>query len=333
MRFRPDSPSLASTIRRLWWNTGGVKLLDTVRQRMVASATGPFAHAPYPLADTLQYRGDPGLFGPDSVSWRVVGDVTAIVGGIRALLVQAAHPEVVAGVADHSRYREDPLGRLSRTSAYVTATTYGAMPEVEEAVERVRRAHRRVQGMSHRGRTYSADTPTLAAWVHNALTDSFLTAYQCFGPGPLTPSEADRFVAEQARIGRLLDADPLPLTAGELGRWMAGHEGISASPGMEAAVEFLTAPPLAGIGLRVGYRIMQAGAVATLPSRLADVLGVGHAPGAIEAAVAMVASLRWALGPSPSWHLALIRVGAPVPAGLFRQPRPTERLGATGRPA
>ena len=72
--------------------------------------------------------GDPGLFGPDSVTWRVIGDVATFIGGIRALLVQAAHQEVAAGVADHSRYQDDPLGRLSRTSAYVTATAFGAMP-------------------------------------------------------------------------------------------------------------------------------------------------------------------------------------------------------------
>ncbi|NIR38143.1 MAG: DUF2236 domain-containing protein, partial [Actinobacteria bacterium] len=67
-----------------------------------------FKHAEYPLAESLSYPGDPGLFGPDSVSWRVIGDVAAFLGGIRALLVQAAHPEVVAGVSDHSRYQEDP---------------------------------------------------------------------------------------------------------------------------------------------------------------------------------------------------------------------------------
>ena len=68
------------------------------------------------------------------ITWELMGDASTFIGGIRALLVQAAHPEVVAGVADHSRYREDPLGRLSRTSNYVTATSYGAMPEVDAAV-------------------------------------------------------------------------------------------------------------------------------------------------------------------------------------------------------
>ena len=117
------------------------------------------------------------------MTWQVVGDTAVLVGGIRALLVQAAHPEVVAGVAEHSRYRQDPLGRLSRTSAYVTATSFGAMPEVERAVAIVRKAHRPVVGLSHRGLPYDAADPALAAWVHNSMTDSFLTAFRTSAPG------------------------------------------------------------------------------------------------------------------------------------------------------
>lgn len=98
----------------------------------------------------LDYCGDPGLLGPDPVSRRVIGHAAAFVGGIRALLVQTAHPEVVAGVAQHSRYRSDPLGRLSRTSVYVTETTYGARPEVDAAVAAVRRRADAYRGVAQR---------------------------------------------------------------------------------------------------------------------------------------------------------------------------------------
>jgi len=94
-----------------------VTAIDEIRRRIVGTTTGLFAHAPYPLEDSLQYEGDPGLFGPDSVTWSVMGDVSTMVGGIRALLIQGAHQEVAAGVADHSRYQDDPLGRLSRWRA------------------------------------------------------------------------------------------------------------------------------------------------------------------------------------------------------------------------
>jgi uncharacterized protein (DUF2236 family) len=307
------------------------RAVDLARGSLIASATGPFAHGSYPLADSLRYEGDPGLFGPGSVSWRVVGDVAAFVGGVRALFVQSAHPEVVAGVEQHSRYREDPLGRLARTSAYVTATTFGAMPEVEAAVAKVRRAHRIVAGYSHRGLPYSADAPALSAWVHNALTDSFLRCYQEFGPERLTDEEADRFVAEQSEVGKLLDADPLPSTAAGLAEWVEWHPHLGPSPGMEDAIEFLRRPPLETLGQKAGYQIMQAAAVATLPERLRRVLDVKQRSGALPAGRALMATLRWALGMSPSWNLALVRVGAQVPSGLFRQPLPPPGAGATGR--
>jgi uncharacterized protein (DUF2236 family) len=300
-------------------------LTESLRHRVVASATGPFQHAPYPLARTLAYRGDPGLFGPGSISWTVIGDSSSFAGGIRALLVQAAHPEVVAGVADHSRYREVPLGRLSRTSAYVTATTYGAMPEVEHAVDLVRRAHRRVVGTSHRGRPYTADMAQFAAWVHNALTDSFLATYQAYAPRPLAEADADRFVEEQTRVGHLLGADPLPTTARELRIWLATHPEAAPSPGMTEALAFLESPPLTA-GVRAGYQVLFQAAVSTIPARLRSVLDISPRPGARSAGRASVAFLRWALGASPSWHVALIRTGSPVPPGLFRQPLPLDRL-------
>jgi uncharacterized protein (DUF2236 family) len=307
-----------------------VKPLEAFRDRITDSATRPFKHAGYPLADTLSYAGDPGLFGPGSISWQVLGDTSSFIGGIRALLVQAAHPEVVAGVMDHSRYREDPLGRLSRTSNYVTATTYGAIPEVEEAVGIVRRIHRRVQGTSHRGVAYSADVPDLSAWVHNALTDGFLAAYRAFGPRPLDEEDADRFVAEQTRVGRLLEADPMPETAAGLEAWLAGHADAGDSPGLREAIEFLRSPPLPWT-LRVGYRIMFHAAVATIPLRLREVLGLRRRPGALAGGRLLARFLRWALGDSPTWKLALIRAGAEPPEDArFRQPLPIETLEAWG---
>jgi len=295
-------------------------ILDASRDRIAASARGLFAHAPFPLAHTLDYPGDPGLFGPASVTWTVIGDVATFVGGIRALLVQAAHPEVMAGVADHSRYRDDPLGRLSRTSSYVTATAFGARSEVDRAVEIVRGAHRPIRGTSHRDRTYKADAPELAAWVHNALTDSFLTAHQFFGPTRLSPLEADRFVVEQTEVGRLLGAAPLPETAPDLAAWVEDHPDIGRSPAIADTVDFLRAPPLP-LHIRIPYRVLFEAAVATVGPRLRRVLGLEPRRGAIVTGRAVIAFLRFNLGSSPSRQLALTRVGAPLPPGLFRHSR------------
>ncbi|MDJ0791162.1 MAG: oxygenase MpaB family protein [Acidimicrobiia bacterium] len=296
---------------------------------MADSTAGLFAHAAYPLEHSLSYPGDPGLFGPDSASWEVLGDVASFIGGIRALLIQAAHPEVVAGVSDHSSYEADPLGRLSRTSAYVTATGYGAMPEVEQALALVRRAHVPVKGTSHRGQRYSANGSAFASWVHNVLIDSFLTTHQTFGPTALPKARANSFVDEQAQLGAMLSARDLPRTQDSLADWIASHPDLAPSPGMEATVRFLKNPPLP-LGIRQGYRVLFQAAAATVPPRIADMLGVREYPGAVAGGKAMVTTLRWSMGSSPSWWLALERVGAPFPDGVrFR--RPPAAVGAAER--
>jgi uncharacterized protein (DUF2236 family) len=296
-----------------------------LRGRVAGAAGGLFSHGEYPLARTLDYPGDPGLFGPGSMTWPVVGDTAVFVGGIRALLVQAAHPEVAAGVADHSRYRQDPLGRLTRTAAYVTATSFGAMPEVEHAVALVRRRHRPVTGQSGRGQPYDAGDPALAAWVHNTLADSFLAAYRAYGARPCPPADADRYAREQRRAGALLDADPLPGTAGELAAWITGHPALAPSAAGREAIAFLRHPPLPA-AVRAAYGVLFRAAAATLPARIAEVTGVAPRPGDRALGVTAVGALRWALGASPDWQLALARTGAPEPDGVrFRQPMPATR--------
>lgn len=296
--------------------------LRSLRDPVVSAMTGLFAHGPTPLANTLDFPGDPGILGPDSVSWRVLGDASVFVGGIRALVIQSAHAEVVAGVEDHSTYRSDPLGRLSRTSVYVTETTYGAMPEVEAAVQVVRRAHRPVHGTSERNLPYSAGRPEMAAWVHNVLTDSFLAAYQAFGPARLSAVDADRFVAEQTRIGRLLGADPLPETSDELTDWIANHPDRVVTNAQRNAISFLRSPPLSP-PIKIAYRLLFNAALTTVPSDMRLQLGVEPGKRAGGIGRNATGALRWALGASPSWHLALVRCDATIPVGLFRQPLPS----------
>ncbi|MEM9714223.1 MAG: oxygenase MpaB family protein, partial [Actinomycetota bacterium] len=125
----------------------------------------------------IDERADDGWFGPGSATWHVHGDLSMLVGGVRALLLQTLHPGAMAGVADHSSYREDPLGRLHRTGAFVGATTFGSTAEAEQAVEVVRTVHRRVVGTTPEGVPYSADDPHLLLWVHATEVDSFLRAH------------------------------------------------------------------------------------------------------------------------------------------------------------
>src|SRR5579884_880012 len=132
----------------------------------------PFGKRPLPLHDST---ADPGLFGPGSVTWRVMHEPLLILGGGRALLMQAANPLVAQGAIDFSAYAEDPFGRLMRTVRWVTMCTYGTRAEAEAACALVNHMHARVVGslpaphatrrMPAR-RAYSALDGELLRWVH-----------------------------------------------------------------------------------------------------------------------------------------------------------------------
>ncbi len=285
------------------------------KARLTETAVGLFSHAPDPLEETFQYPDDPGLFGPESITWKIMGDVSSFIGGIRALLIQAAHPEVAAGVANHSTYRDDPLGRLSRTASYVTATAFGAMPEVEKSIKMVSSAHRPVIGTSSRGEKYSAGNPEMAAWVHNALIDSFLVSYQNFGPFVLKNEEADSYVYEQTNLGNLMKASPLPENAASLSCWLSENPKVGSSKEGAEAVSFLKKPPLPFF-TRIAYKILFNAAVVTMPIELREAIGVNPKKGAKTAGNFLTKVLRYALGSSPAWAAALDRSGTKRPNGI-----------------
>ena len=287
-----------------------------IKERVTARVVNLFSHSEKPLENTHLYKGDNGLFGPGAISWEVLGDVSSFVGGIRGLLIQAAHPEVAAGVADHSRYREDPLGRLSRTAYYVTSMTYGAAYEIDFAVEMVKKAHTGVSGFSERGLAYNATSPDYSAWVHNTLTDSFLEAFKTFRR-PLSEKEADTFVQEQAKIGERMGATPLPRTAKSLRSWVVDHPALGRSEAMHEAIVFLKKPPLSRVEL-IGYRVLQRAAATTIDPKIQKILGLKPTPVSLKAGKALISGLRWALKFSPAWKAALIRSGAEFDHNLFR---------------
>ncbi len=152
----------------------------------------------------VEPAADPGLFGPQSITWRVHADPLIWLGGLRALLLQAVHPLAMAGVAGHSNFRADPWGRLFRTAQYVGAVTYGTTQEAHQAAARVRGVHRTVRGIDPVSRRpYRASDPHLLTWVHVTEVDSFLTTARRGGLR-MSDADADRYVAEQARAGALL---------------------------------------------------------------------------------------------------------------------------------
>src|SRR5690606_35583350 len=187
----------------------------------------------------VPFEEDPGYFGPGSVTWRVHDDACVLLGGIRALMLQTMHPLAMAGVHQHSNYRQDPLSRLANTSVYVGTTIYGTRQQVRDAVAMVKRIHEPVTGVASDGRPYAANDPHLLTWVHHTLVDSFLRAYRRYGAGHLDEADADRYVEEQAVLAELFGAEPAARSVAELRAWFAAERPeLRATPEARAAIRF-----------------------------------------------------------------------------------------------
>ncbi|MEX0664088.1 MAG: oxygenase MpaB family protein [Acidimicrobiia bacterium] len=284
---------------------------DRVRGVVARAVRGRVAGNPHgPVVDAT---GDSGWFGPESVAWRVHADLSTIIGGLRALLYQTLHPLAMAGVANHSDYRKDPWGRLHRTSRFIAATTYGTSREAQAAVERVQQVHEKVRGIAPDGRAYSASDPILMAWVHATEIDSFLAAYGRYGPTALSDEDTDRYINEMAVVGNAFGADPVPTTAAELRELFASYE-LHATSQARSAARWLMVPPMP-LRVRPFYALVAAAAIELLPLAAQLELGLVVPPlagplGVRPATRAIVGTVRWALGESPTLATARERATA-----------------------
>ena len=145
--------------------------------------------------------GDPGLFGPDSVAWKVHGDfMSMMIGGISSLILQALHPLALAGVWDHSSFREDLKGRLGRTAFFIAATTYGNTEMATRAITRVKKIHDSLGGFHPDGRSYRVSDPRLLYWVHLTEAYSFLNAHRIYVNQTISESDQNQYFAEMSKI-------------------------------------------------------------------------------------------------------------------------------------
>ncbi|RRO12685.1 DUF2236 domain-containing protein [Saccharopolyspora rhizosphaerae] len=151
---------------------------------------------------------DVGLFGPRTVTWHLHGDPTMWLAGICSLFLQALHPRAVAAVVQNSRFQEDPIGRLRRTSDFVGVSTYGTTAKAGAAAERVRHVHRTLSARDPRtGEPIRLDDPDLLLWVHCAEVATFAEVVRRAG-FPLSDAQHDRYFTEQRRSAELVGLDP-----------------------------------------------------------------------------------------------------------------------------
>jgi uncharacterized protein (DUF2236 family) len=191
--------------------------------------------------------GDAGLIGPDSISWEINGDLASVSqAGLPAIVLEILHPSVVAGVQDLSNYRQDPFQRARATLGYVLATTFGNTEAATRVIERVKHVHSFVTGTRPDGVPYRALDPELIAWVHTCIPWMILRVFEHTNR-PLSISEQDRYLAEQAVIGRMGGADWVPTTVAELDDYVASmRPRLSVNAQTREFVDFLMTSPFFG---------------------------------------------------------------------------------------
>jgi uncharacterized protein (DUF2236 family) len=260
----------------------------------------------------LAHGTDEGYFGPDSAPWVVHGSLPTLVGGIRALLMQALHPGALAGVMQHSRYEQDALGRLAGTTQWLTVVTFGDTAAADRECARVRGMHRKVVGTyatEQGARPYAASDPDLLRWVHIAFTDSFLATHRVWG-GPI-PGGDDAYVREWAKAGELVGVVDPPRSVADLEQQLADYApDLRGGEAALATVDFIRHVPVPLAG-RPAYAVLFAGAVSTMPPEHRRLLELPNLPRSVTkpAVGAILGGLSLALGPaSPSQRAAHERV-------------------------
>lgn len=246
-------------------------------------------------------RGDPGLFGPDSVTWRVHGDFTSMmIGGIAALYLQMLHPGALAGVWDHSDFRSNMLGRLRRTAQFVSGTTYASREQAERLIRRVRAIHDHVHGHLPDGTPYSANDPALLTFVHVAEATSFLAAFLRYRDPQLSFADQDRYFAEVAVIAEHLGATRVPVTRSGADACMREFRpDLRVDERTRAVADALRSQPAPSLLLGPFREVAMEAGVDLLPRWAAQMHGLGMSRPrrhAVRAGVASIGTLaRWAM--------------------------------------
>jgi uncharacterized protein (DUF2236 family) len=248
-------------------------------------------------------RSADALYDARSVIWRVHGDVTTMmIGGISALLMQMLHPAALAGVWEHSNFRNDMLGRLRRTARFIAVTTYGERGSAEAAIAHVRRVHEHIHGALPDGTPYSASDPKLLAWVHACEAIGFLEAWIRYGEPAMRIADQDGYFAQAALVARELGADPVPESRAEAEGLIRSFRPALVADARSRAVAqlILTQAPPSPAAAPVQAMLMQA-AVDILPRWAREMHELEVSPlgrPVVRAGTHAVAStLRWAFKP------------------------------------
>jgi uncharacterized protein (DUF2236 family) len=268
-----------------------------------------------PWLDVIAAGDEPGLYLPTDAPWIVHADFGTLVGGIRALLMQALHPGSLTGVANHSRYEQDALGRLAGTIRWLTVTTFGSHTAVAGEAQRVNRMHKRVTGeyttSTGEERPYKAADPDLLLWVHIAFMESFLRCHQMYAWREI-PGGADAYVRLWAKSVEPIGLAAAPMNESQLITEIERYKReLVATEKTLDVVKFIKRPPLPVLARPVYWLLFEA-AVVSLPIEFRTLLGLKAKP-------------RWIIQPLTRGVLRFIRLAigpeSPIEDGAIERLR------------
>lgn len=262
----------------------------------------PASARPLPISDPAP---DPGLFGPGSVTWRVMAEPLLMLGAGRALLMQAAHPLVAEGAIEHSTYATDPYGRFERTVEWVTVVCFGTTAEARRVSRHVNRLHRAVDGRlaeAHAtrrvraGAAYSGRDPELLRWVLATFIDTMLVAHDAF-VGNLTEADRDRFVGEWHAVADLMGVPPTLLwdsraALTEYVEIVVGSGGAMPGAGSRLVARTVLRPPVESAAMRPLWSAVTFTTVGLLPAAVRRAYGIRWTAAHAAAHAAVSLSLR-----------------------------------------
>ena len=251
------------------------KLQSALARRFVHLLSGSSDGKP-PWLKQVAEGEEVGLYLPNQAPWIVHADFATLVGGIRALLMQALHPGSLTGVRQHSRYKDDPLGRLAGTIRWLTVTTFGPIASNQKEADRVNRLHTRVKGeyqtAAGESRDYQAADKDLLLWVHVAFMDSFLRTHQNYSKRPI-PGGADEYVRLWAASVKPLGLDVAPQSEAELLETLRGFEkDLVVTDDTRDVIKWIKNPPLP-LAAKPFYRLFFFAALASMPPSYQALIG------------------------------------------------------------
>lgn len=255
-----------------------------VNRNPAAYASEQPAESPLQRATRLAAGPELGLFGPDSVTWKVNREAALFLGAGRAALLQLAHPWVAAALAEHSTVMSRPIARFHNTFRIVFAMVFGSLPQATAAARHLHAVHSRIQGKMpedvaqyQRGSFYQANEVAALRWVFATLVESAILAHDAVLP-PLTAAEREKYYAESCVLAGLFGIPPLALPTSwaafaDYNREICASGVLGVGAGARAMAHNLLAGAGSWLHPPLWYRSLTA---AWLPSRFRDEFGLAY---------------------------------------------------------